>query len=158
LLICFHFDAHIASYSAIPKETGSIIILTFDAILLGICKSTGTAPSALRFLPDRRTIVHAVSASPSISQDFSELDQTLLLGYGRSVLRRRGEALLSVTCARSGSLWPVVLRLRLVQLGISALLLRLCWLLLRLLVVGLRVLALEWWLLLLGSFLRRVGC
>ena len=29
-----------------PKKTSPILILTFDAILLGICKSTGTAPSA----------------------------------------------------------------------------------------------------------------
>jgi hypothetical protein len=92
-----------------------------------------------------------------LSRDPSELDQTLLFRHNRSVLRRRRETLLSVTCTRSGSLRPVVLWLGLVQLGISTLLLRLCWLGLRLLVVGLRGLALQRWLLLLGSFLRRVG-
>jgi hypothetical protein len=43
----------------------------------------------------------------------SELNQTLLFRHSRSMLRRRGETLLSIACARSGSLWPVVLGLRL---------------------------------------------
>ena len=79
------------------------------------------------------------------------------------MLRRRRETLLSVPCTRSRSLRPVVLRLRLVQLRVTALLLlRLCRLCLGLLVVGVRGLALQGWLLLLlllnGSLLGRVGC
>jgi hypothetical protein len=98
------------------------------------------------------------------SQNHSKLNQTLLLRHSRRMLRRRRETLLSVPCTRSRSLRPVVLRLRLVQLRVTALLLlRLCWLCLGLLVVGVRGLALQGWLLLLllllnGSLLGRVGC